>query len=59
MGEMKTRSKLTEQALETVQDGPSNVETYIAKDQNFERIPLGLESRPRNVEAIYRDWDAR
>jgi len=60
-GVTKTKAlpKITEQTLETVRDGPSNIETYSRQDQNFERVSLGLESRPRDMQAVCRDWDVR
>jgi hypothetical protein len=51
--------KLTEQAVKSVRDGPSNIETYKEQDQNDEPVSLSPEPRKKDMEAFCRDWDVR
>ncbi|OIW22496.1 hypothetical protein CONLIGDRAFT_638273 [Coniochaeta ligniaria NRRL 30616] len=36
----------------------SNTAHYLKQDQNFERVPLGMETTPRDMQACLKQWDS-
>jgi hypothetical protein len=55
----KSPQKLSAESLAKVEDGPSSTEHYLQQEQNFERVSLGLDTSPSDMEATCRDWDLR
>lgn len=53
----KAPPKLSAEALAKVEDSPSNTQHYLSQDQRFERVSLGLDTAPSDMEALCRAWD--
>ncbi|TVY81700.1 hypothetical protein LSUE1_G003833 [Lachnellula suecica] len=49
-------TQLTRENLSRVQIAPSNRETYLQRDQNFERVPLGLATNRRDGHVTVDIW---
>jgi hypothetical protein len=45
--------------LRQLQSAPSNLHTYLRRDQNFERVPLGLEIERRRGEERVEEFEER
>ncbi|PMD39109.1 hypothetical protein L207DRAFT_584494 [Hyaloscypha variabilis F] len=50
---------LTLASLRRLQTATSNIDTYLHRDQNFERVPLGLTTQRRCGQEIIREFDER
>lgn len=49
---------LTREHLQRVPSGYYTDETYLAQDENFERVPLGLQTSRKGGDAKVDDWEA-
>ncbi|PMD21935.1 hypothetical protein NA56DRAFT_748290 [Hyaloscypha hepaticicola] len=50
---------LTRENLRQLQIAPSNLNLYLSRDQNFERVPLGLQTQRRCGEEMVREFEER
>ena len=49
---------LTRDNLQRIPSGYYNDQAYFARDENFERVPLGLRTSRNSGQAMADDWDA-
>jgi hypothetical protein len=48
---------LTKKNLKNVPPAPSNLQTYLRREQKFEKVALGLSSNREDGESMTRDWE--
>jgi len=55
-GPAETRA-LTKNSLKYVPPAPSNLQSYLIREENFERLALGLKSQKQDGESVMSEWE--